>query len=153
RLGGRLFGVAGDSWMAEFASPVQAVRCAAECQRALEPLNAGLSPEKQIRYRMGLHMGDVIAKDEGLFGDEVNIAARLQELSVPGQLVLSDAVFRHVLGKVDLRFSALGLRRLKNIAKDVSAFAAEVHTAGEGPQDGILSALDVSAPVPGFDGK
>jgi class 3 adenylate cyclase/TolB-like protein/Tfp pilus assembly protein PilF len=151
--GGRLFGVAGDSWMAEFASPVQAVRCAAECQRAIEPLNAGLSPEKQTRFRMGLHMGDVIAEERDLFGDEVNIAARLQELSVPGQLVLSDVVFRHVLGKVDLRFRALGARRLKNIAKDVSAFAAELHAEGEGAQDAVPSALDVSAPVPGFDGK
>jgi class 3 adenylate cyclase/TolB-like protein/Tfp pilus assembly protein PilF len=153
RMSGRVFGVAGDSWMAEFASPVQAVRCAAECQRAIEPLNAGLSPDKQTRYRMGVHMGDVIAEEDGLFGDEVNIAARLQELSVPGQLVLSDAVFRHVLGKIDLRFKALGVRRLKNIAKDVSAFAAELHAEGEDPHDAVPPALDVSAPVPGFGGK
>jgi class 3 adenylate cyclase/TolB-like protein len=153
RRRGRVFGVAGDSWMAEFASPVQAVRCAADCQRAIEPLNAGLSPDKQTRYRMGLHMGDVIAEEGGLFGDEVNIAARLQELSAPGQLVLSDVVFRHVLGKVDLRFKALGARRLKNIAKDVSAFAAELCPEGENLQDAVPPALDVSAPVPGFGGR
>jgi adenylate cyclase len=151
RLNGRLFGVVADSWMAEFASPVTAVRCAAECQRTIEPHNAEFPENKQIRYRMGLHLGDVIVEGSDLFGDEVNIAARLQEICEPGQLVLSDAVFRHVLGKVDLPFRALGPKRLKHIAQDVSAFAARVN--GQGSRDPIPTPIDVSAPVPGFGGK
>jgi len=65
--GGRMFGVAGDSWMAEFASPVEAVRCAVECQRAIEARNGELPEEKRIRYRIGIHMGDVIASSSNLF--------------------------------------------------------------------------------------
>ena len=127
--GGRMFGVAGNSWMAEFASPVEAVRCAVECQRAIEARNGELPEEKRIRYRIGIHMGDVIASSSNLFGDEVNIAARLEQLCRPGHLIVSDEVFRHVLGKVDLRFSALGMQRLKNIPTPISAFTADIIAA------------------------
>lgn len=151
---GRMFGVAGDSWMAEFSSPVEAVRCAVECQRAIEERNLELPESKRIRFRLGVHMGDVIADGGDLFGDEVNIAARLQQLCRPGHLILSDAVFQHVLGKVNLRFSALGPQRLKNISVTVSAFAVEVIStpAALSPED-RTPAVDVSQPVPGFGGK
>ena len=152
--GGRMFGVAGDSWMAEFASPVEAVRCAVECQRAIEARNSGLPEEKRIRFRIGIHMGDVIANNSNLFGDEVNIAARLQQLCRPGHLVVSDDVFRHVLGKVDLCFSALGVQRLKNIQTTVSAFTADIIAAsGSSAPHHLSSGVDVSKPVPGFQGK
>ncbi len=152
--GGRMFGVAGDSWMAEFASPVEAVRCAVECQRSIESRNEELPEDKRIRFRIGIHMGDVIVDEANLFGDEVNIAARLQQLCRPGHLVISDAVFRHVLGKVDLHFSALGLQRLKNISAAVSAFTADIIAAsGSSAPHHLSSGVDVSAPVPGFEGK
>jgi adenylate cyclase len=152
--GGRMFGVAGDSWMAEFASPVEAVRCAVECQRAIEARHGELPEEKRIRYRIGIHMGDVIANSSNLFGDEVNIAARLQQLCRPGHLIVSDEVFRHVLGKVDLRFSALGVQRLKNIPTPISAFTADIIAAsGPSAPQHLSTGVDVSKPVPGFLGK
>ncbi len=152
-MNGSLFGVAGDSWMAEFASPVRAVLCAAAIQRAVETFNADLPPASRIRYRLGLHMGDVIAGGRDLFGEDVNIAARLQEICTPGQLVLSDAVFRHVIGKVDLRFRGLGPRRLKNIAKDISAFAAELQAAGGAAEPAPMPALEIWAPLQGPGGR
>lgn len=126
---GRMFGVAGDSWMAEFLSPVEAVRCAAECQRTIEAQNAKLPEEERIRFRIGIHMGDVIANNGNLFGDDVNIAARLGGLCRPGHLVVSEDVFRRVFEKVELRFSTLGPQRLKNISNAVTAFSAEVKLA------------------------
>ena len=154
RTDGRMFGVAGDSWMAEFSSPVGAVRCAVECQRAIEERNLELPEKKRIRFRLGVHMGDVIADGGDLFGDEVNIAARLQQLCRPGHLVLSDAVFQHVLGKVNLRFSALGPQQLKNIAVTVSAYAAEVISNPDAVSlEDRAPAVDVSQPVPDFGGK
>ena len=152
--GGRVFGVAGDSWMAEFASPVEAVRCAVECQRAIETCNGEFPEETRIRYRIGIHMGDVIASSSNLFGDEVNIAARLEQFCRPGHLVVSDEVFRHVLGKVDLRFSALGVQRLKNIPTPISAFTADIIAAsGPSAPQHLSTGVDVSKPVPGFQGK
>ncbi len=151
---GRMFGVAGDSWMAEFESPVESVRCAVACQRAIEAHNAELPGEKRIRFRIGIHMGDVIADDSTLFGDEVNIAARLQQLCRPGHLVISEDVFRHVLGKVELRFSALGVQRLKNISADISAYTADIIAAsGSSAPQHLSSGVDVTKPVPGFQGK
>ncbi len=152
--GGRMFGVAGDSWMAEFASPVEAVRCAMECQRSVEARNSELPEEKRVRFRIGIHMGDVIANNSNLFGDEVNIAARLQQLCRPGHLVVSDEVFRHALGKVDVRFSALGLQRLKNIPTAISAYTADIIAAsGSSAPQHLSAGVDLSEPVPGFHGK
>ena len=152
--GGRMFGVAGDSWMAEFASPVEATRSAMECQRSIEARNSELPEEKRVRFRIGIHMGDVIANNSNLFGDEVNIAARLQQICRPGHLVVSDEVFRHVLGKIDVRFSALGLQRLKNIETSVSAYTADIIAAsGSSAPQHLSSGVDVSKPVPGFHGK
>ncbi len=151
---GRMFGVAGDSWMAEFASPVAAVRCAVKGQRAIEELNADLPEVKKVHFRMGLHMGHVLSGGPDLFGDDVNIAARLQQLCRPGHLVLSEAVHKEVDGKVGLRFNPLGLRQLKHIAVSVPAFAAEVIEISSShlPQ-GLNSTVDVSQPIAEFEGK
>ena len=149
--GGRMFGVAGDSWMAEFTGPVEAVRCAAECQRALEGHNAKLPEEERIRFRIGIHMGGVIASNGNLFGDSVNIAARLGELCRPGHLVVSDDVFRRVFDKAAaLRFSSLGPQRLKNISNDITAFSAQVTQAAGGP---ALLPEGSGVPVPAFRDK
>jgi len=152
--GGRMFGVAGDSWMAEFDSPVEAVRCAVYCQRSIESRNEELPEDKRIRFRIGVHMGDVIVDSNNLFGDEVNITARLQQLCRPGHLVISDAVFQQVRHKVDLRFSALGLQRLKNIPASVYAYTADIIAAsGSSSPHHLSSGIDISEPVPGFKGK
>ncbi|MBT3071687.1 tetratricopeptide repeat protein [Rhodomicrobium sp. Az07] len=120
---GRMFGVAGDSWMAEFPLPLDAVRAAIETQRAIERRNFLLPEENRIRLRIGLHMGDVMVDTSGLFGDEVNIAARLQQICAPGHLMLSEAVFHSVESQIDVSFNALGPRQLKNIFAPVSAFS------------------------------
>ncbi len=152
--GGRMFGVAGDSWMAEFQAPANAVECAVECQRSIENKNSELPEGNRIRFRIGVHMGNAIANNASLFGDDVNIAARLQQLCRPGHLVISSAVHQHVLGKADLRFDALGLQRLKNIAAPVAAFTADIITAsGSSAPHHLASGVDVSKPVPGFQGK
>ncbi|MGA7326806.1 MAG: adenylate/guanylate cyclase domain-containing protein [Rhodomicrobium sp.] len=149
---GQLFGVAGDSSMAEFASPVAAVRCGIEFQRAIEAQNEDLPENRRIHFRVGIHTGDVIVENSGLFGDDVNIAARLQELCKPGHLVLSEAVFRLIFGKVDLKFKALGPQQLKNIPVAVSAFAAEAANVPLTVDD-LLPPVSLSQPVPGFHGR
>lgn len=153
RTHGRMFGVAGDSWMAEFSSPVEAVRCAVEAQREVENRNQELPEKHRLHFRMGLHMGDVIADGPDLFGDVVNIAARLQEIAQPGRIVLSSAVFPHVVGKIDLGFRALGAQQLKNIPEPIAAYTAD---ASRLPPELITNThpvLDLTQPVPGFGGK
>jgi len=149
---GRMFGVAGDSWMAEFAAPLDAVRAAIESQRTIERRNSLLPEENRIRFRVGLHMGDVIVDSSGLFGDEVNIAARLQQLCAPGHLVLSEAVFRSLEGRVDVACTALGPRRLKNILAPVSAFSVDL-TPPKTEALPLPPPPQLKRPQPGFDGK
>jgi class 3 adenylate cyclase/TolB-like protein len=123
---GRMFGVAGDSWMAEFSTPLDAVRAAIETQHAIARRNLPLPEENRIRFRIGLHMGDVIVDSSGLFGDEVNIAARLQQICAPGHLMLSEAVVSAVEEKINVAFKPLGPRHLKNILAPVFAFSANL---------------------------
>ncbi|WP_169309520.1 adenylate/guanylate cyclase domain-containing protein [Rhodomicrobium vannielii] len=148
---GRMFGVAGDSWMAEFPVPLDAVRAAIETQRAIKRRNCLLPEENRIRLRIGLHMGDVIVDSSGLFGDEVNIAARLQQICAPGHLVLSEAVVRSVEGQIDVAFDPLGPRQLKNILAPVSAFSANLGaTAAE---TGDVACEAAMQPPQGHDRK
>ena len=116
---GRIVKTVGDSMLAEFASTVDAARCAVEVQRAMAAQNKGRLPETRIDFRIGLHVGDVIVDDNDIFGDCVNIAARLQGLAEPCGLCLSDDAFRQIRGKVDLVCDDLGPQRLKNIAEPV----------------------------------
>jgi adenylate cyclase len=152
---GRMFGAAGDSWMAEFRSAVDAVQCAVDCQRAIECRNEEIPAEKRIRFRIGIHWGHAIAECGNLFGDAVNIAARLQQLCRPGYLVISDTVFQQVQGKVDdLSFRPMGVQRLRNIPKDISAFTTDAkdETSAREPRQ-IPSSVDISKPAPDFDDK
>ncbi len=155
RMNGRMFGVAGDSWMAEFAAPADALICAIECQRAIEAANTDLPKGKRIHYRLGIHCGTALLDDEGaLFGDPVNIAARLQAASQPGHITISDDLHRHINGILSVKFRALGPLRLKHIAFPVSAHAIETEEIfGAGFPEDRLPAVDVSMPVPGFEGR
>ncbi len=92
---GRLFGTAGDSVIAEFASPVEAVRCAVEMQRHLGLRNAELVEERRMRFRIGVNLGDVVVEGENLLGDGVNIAARLQALADPDGICISGTIYDH----------------------------------------------------------
>ncbi len=116
---GRVFGSAGDSVIAEFASPVEAMRCALEIQQELESRNANLAQDRRMRFRIGVNLGDVVVENENLHGDGVNIAARLEELAEPGGVCVSGTVYDHLAGKLDLTLDDLGEQKLKNIARPV----------------------------------
>jgi TolB-like protein/class 3 adenylate cyclase len=123
---GRLFKTTGDGILIEFASVVDAVRCAIDVQHGMAARNADFVPDKRIEFRVGIHLGDVIVEDDGdLMGDGVNIAARLEGIAAPGGICLSRAAFDQVEGKVDAVFGDLGDQHLKNIARPVHAFAID----------------------------
>ncbi len=116
---GRIFGSAGDSVIAEFASPVEAVRAALSSQEAVKARNTGKPEAGQMRFRFGVHLGDVMDQDGNLLGDGVNIAARLEALAPPDGIIMSKPVADQVLGKVDATFGYSGVHSLKNITKSV----------------------------------
>ena len=118
---GRVVNTAGDSVLAEFASPVEAVRAASEIQDALRTRNESLPEARRMLFRIGIHLGDVMIKDDDLLGDGVNIAARLQAMAQPGGICISGSVFDQVEGKLSLHFQDIGEQTLKNIARPVRA--------------------------------
>ncbi len=119
---GRIFNTAGDSVVADFGSAVDAVECAVAVQDAMEKENEDLPAGEQMRFRIGIHLGDVIVEGENLFGDGVNIAARLEALAEPGGICLSGAVRDQIGSRLPVGLTALGEQRVKNIAEPVRAF-------------------------------
>jgi adenylate cyclase len=119
---GRIFNTAGDSVMADFASPVDAVECAVAIQQTIEEENAKRAAGEQMRFRIGVHLGDVIVDGTNLFGDGVNIAARLEALAEPGGICLSGAVRDQIGTRLPVAFAPLGDQRVKNIAEPVRAY-------------------------------
>jgi adenylate cyclase len=127
---GRIFNTAGDSVMADFASPVDAVECAVAVQEAIDRENVNRPEGEQMRFRIGVHLGDVIVEGANLFGDGVNIAARLEALAEPGGICLSGAVRDQVGTRLPVAFTPLGEQRVKNIAEPVRAFRVGGTTDG-----------------------
>jgi TolB-like protein/class 3 adenylate cyclase/Tfp pilus assembly protein PilF len=119
---GRIFNTAGDSVMADFASPVDAVECAVAAQQTIEGENAKRAAGEQMRFRIGVHLGDVIVDGTNLFGDGVNIAARLEALAEPGGICLSGAVRDQIGTRLPVAFAPLGDQRVKNIAEPIRAY-------------------------------
>jgi adenylate cyclase len=119
---GRFVGSAGDSVIAEFASVVNAVQCAVEIQSALKLENANLPPERRMEFRIGVNLGDVMVEGEQIYGDGVNVAARLESLAEPGGICISNTVHDHVSTKLSLTYQDLGAQAVKNIAKPVRVF-------------------------------
>jgi TolB-like protein len=119
---GRVVKVMGDGVLVEFASAVDAVECAVRLQEAMEAANAGLSEDRRIVLRMGINLGDVMVEGSDLYGDGVNIAARLEAAAEPGSICVSETVCSHVRTKVALRFEDLGERSLKNIAEAIRVY-------------------------------
>src|ERR1700746_2043405 len=113
---GRIFNTAGDSFVADFASAVDAVECAVAVQDAIEKENAGRPAGDQMRFRIGVHLGDVIVEGPNLFGDGVNIAARLEALAEPGGICLSGAVRDQIGSRLPIGPTSLGEQQGKNIA-------------------------------------
>ena len=123
---GRIFGSAGDSVIAEFASPVDAVVAATEFQRNLRDRNEGVSDEDQMLFRVGLNLGDVIIEGDNLYGDGVNVAARLEAIAEPGGITLSGKFHDEVCRKLDMSFVSTGEKVMKNITNPIPTFKIEV---------------------------
>ena len=119
---GRVVKTTGDGLIAEFASIVDAVRCAVAIQDAMRARNADVAEARRIVFRIGVNIGDVIVQDQDVFGDGVNIAARLESLAEPGGVCLSEDAYRQVRGKVDCDFEDMGAKQVKNIAEPVQAY-------------------------------
>jgi adenylate cyclase len=120
--GGRVFKLVGDGALVEFTSVVNAVECAVAVQKAIGERNMGLAPARQIRLRIGIHLGDVIVEGSDLYGDGVNLAARVEMLADPGGICVSADVYRQVRSKLPFGFQDLGEHKLKNIAEPMRAF-------------------------------
>jgi adenylate cyclase len=120
---GRTVKLTGDGRLIEFASVVDAVRCALQVQRGMTVRNANVAPERRIEFRIGIHLGDVIVESDGdLMGDGVNIAARLEGIAEPGGICLSDDAYRQVRDKIALEVIDIGDKELKNIARRVRVY-------------------------------
>jgi adenylate cyclase len=125
---GRIVKTTGDGLLVEFASVVDALRCAAELQTAMAESNDPLPPDNQIAFRIGINTGDILVEDGDIFGDGVNVAARLEGLAEPGGIWVSARVREDAGGRLDLTFEDMGDQTLKNIARPVRAY--RVVTAG-----------------------
>jgi class 3 adenylate cyclase len=139
--GGRVFGSAGDSVIAEFASPVEAVRCATEIQLEIDKRNVDLPERGRMRFRIGINLGDVVVDGDNLMGDGVNVAARLEALASPGGMCISEAIHSQVRDRLSLDFLDLGEHAVKNIARPVRAY--RVPLASEEQVKSPFRGLDV----------
>jgi adenylate cyclase len=119
---GRIVKRTGDGILIEFASAVDAVRCAIEQQRGMVQRNADVPAEQRIELRVGIHVGDVMIEEGDIFGDGVNIAARLETIAQPGGICISDDTYRQIRGKLDVNFQDSGEQELKNIARPVRVY-------------------------------
>jgi adenylate cyclase len=123
---GHIVKTAGDGMLVEFASAVDAARCAVEVQRGMAEQNSAVPQSRRIEFRIGIHVGDIIVDDNDIFGDGVNIAARLEGISDPGGVCMSDDAQRQIRGKVDIAFDDMGLQTLKNITEPMRAWRMRV---------------------------
>lgn len=126
---GRIVKTTGDGMLVEFASAVDAARCAVEIQQEMAKQNTGVPPELRIEFRIGIHVGDIIIDDSDIFGDGVNIAARLEGIAEPGGVCVSDDAHRQIRGKIDVAFDDIGEQTLKNIVEPMRAW--HLRFAGE----------------------
>ena len=119
---GRLVKTTGDGLLIEFGSVVDALRCAVDVQREMTGRNTGMPPDNRIEFRIGINMGDIVVDDGDIFGDGVNVAARLEALAEPGGICVSARVQEDAAGKLDLVFEDIGEQQLKNIVRPVRVY-------------------------------
>ena len=143
---GRVVNAVGDNLLAEFASAVDAAACAVAVQRELVRREAGLPAERRLPFRIGLHLGDIVVTDDDIFGDGINVAARLESQAEPGGVCASAAIVEQVRGKVDAGFDDLGERTLKNIPQPVRLY--RLRPLGDGEASDAIAST-----VPGFGGR
>ncbi len=135
--GGRVVKLIGDGTLMEFGSVVDAVNFAVDVQQAMVERNAGVPQERRITFRIGVNIGDIIVEGDDIYGDGVNIAARLEGLAEPGGICVARNVFNQVNGKVDLGFEDLGERQVKNIPNPVQVFKVLLHSSATGQVAGL----------------
>ena len=154
---GRIVKTTGDGLLVEFASAVDAARCAVEVQESMAAQNRDVPREMRIEFRIGIHVGDIIIDDNDIFGDGVNIAARLEGIAEPGGLCISDDAQRQIRGKIDIAFDDMGPQALKNIAEPMRAWrlrmdsataATSVENSGERQPSQSGPSVEASAVLP-----
>src|SRR5216683_1977263 len=123
---GRVVDSPGDNLLAEFASVVDAVRCAVEVQQALKAKNADLPDHRKMEFRIGINLGDVVIEGERIYGDGVNIAARLESLAEPGGICISGTVYDQIKNKLSLEYDSLGEQAVKNITEPVRVYRVQM---------------------------
>src|SRR5512133_2799013 len=133
--GGRIVKNTGDGFLAEFPSAVQAVRAAVQFQTRIKELTIAEMEDRRIAFRVGVNIGDVIVEPHDIFGDGVNIAARLESIAEPGGICISSSAYDYVRGKVGAEFADLGEQSLKNIAIPVRAYAVVSDSFISGPRE------------------
>ena len=146
--GGRIANTAGDSVLAEFGSAVDAVQCAVDAQAALAEVNVGIAPDRRIGFRIGVHIGDVMVRAGDLFGDGVNIAARLQALANPGTVCISGATYDQVRKVLPMTFVDLGVQQVKNIQEPIRAYQVNANAPGEAQRAAPERAAETESPPP-----
>ena len=129
--GGRIFNTAGDAFMIDFSSPVEAVKAAIKIQQEIFSLNKDMIEKKQLEFRVGINMGDVIIEGDNLFGDGVNVAARLEAIAPPGRICISEQVNSLVNNKLDVKVFDRGPQKLKNIKKPIKAYFIETEEGSD----------------------
>ena len=140
--GGRIFNTAGDAVLAEFPSAVEAVRCAIDIQESLRTRNMAYPPSRQMAFRIGITIGDVVERDGDLLGDGVNIAARLEGLAEVGGICISRAVHEQVANKLSVQFADIGAQEVKNIPTPVHAYMVAMRR-----EDGTYATPQVKKPA------
>jgi class 3 adenylate cyclase len=128
--GGRVVKNTGDGFLAEFPSAVEAVRAAIQFQTRIKKLTVAETEDRRIAFRVGINIGDIIVEPHDIFGDGVNIAARLEGIAKPGGICISSSAYEQVIGKVAIGFIDLGEQSLKNIARPVRTYAVDLKESG-----------------------
>src|SRR5713226_4938464 len=123
---GRIVKTTGDGALVEFASAVDAMRCAMEIQRTMAERNAAIPEDRRIEFRIGINVGDIIIDEGDIYGDGVNIASRVETLAGPGAICLSDNAYQQMKGKLTLDVNDMGERQLKNIAQPVRVYGVRL---------------------------
>jgi adenylate cyclase len=135
---GRIVKTTGDGMLVEFASVVDAVRCAAQVQRAMIDREAGMPEDRRIWFRIGINLGDVIVEDDDIFGDGVNVAARLEALAEPGGICISRTVRDHIRDKLPYPLEDMGEQSVKNIGRPVRVYALRSEAVAALPASSVL---------------
>jgi adenylate cyclase len=150
RHDGRICGTAGDSILAAFGSALAAVQCAVDIQNELSHSNDDLEQDRRMQFRIGINVGDVMLKDGDIFGDGVNIAARLEGLADPGGICISRGIHDHVMKKLPFEFEDLGEQKVKNIAQPVRVYRLIMggQPAESRPSQPLTARPDVEADIP-----